>query len=202
MRQHLEAGGPYGVEIARGRLETGKAPLRAEVSTLFVGQGLTLDVVVEGEPPASSQQAGAPLEQHRAPRDMTPGIEADNDVERGRGELHGVNVAKAELHEIADLEVARASHGLRMADGGDVHAEHPAAELLRQVARRTALSTPDVQHGCPGRDAGPLSERLDLVCREQALLPDMAFTVHQGGHRRSTAPHGVIELANFRRMSA
>jgi hypothetical protein len=51
--------------------------------------------------------------------------------------------------------VARPGLGLRMADGGDVHAEHAALELARQIARGPTGATPDVEHRLPGGDAGP-----------------------------------------------
>ena len=55
-------------------------------------------------------------------RDMTLGIQANGEIERGCRELEGVDVPMAKLHQMTEPTLVRPRLGLRMADDGDVHA--------------------------------------------------------------------------------
>jgi hypothetical protein len=113
-------------------------------------------------------------------RDVTPGIEADDDIERGYRELEPVNVAVAKLHQIAEPVFVRPRLGLRVTDDGDVHAQHSTAEVSCQVARRAAGAAPDVENGRSRHDAGSPGEVLDLVRRQRTFLSDIRVAVCEG----------------------
>src|SRR5712692_8003767 len=113
-------------------------------------------------------------------RDVTPGIQANREIERGGWELEGMDVPMAKLHQMAEPTLVRPRLGLRMADDGDVHAQHPTAEVSRQVARRAAGAAPDVEHGRSRHDAGAPGEVPDLVRRQRAFLPDIRVAVCEG----------------------
>src|SRR3989442_986445 len=88
-------------------------------------------------------------------RDMTPGIEANGEIERGGRKLEGVDVPMAKLRQMAEPVFARPRLRLCVADHRDVHAQHSTAEVPRQVARRAPRAASDVEHGRSGHDAGP-----------------------------------------------
>lgn len=107
-----------------------------------------------------------------------------------------MNIAPTKLHEMADTGVVRPGDSLRVTDRRGIDANDPAAELLRQVTRRPATPTADVQHLRLGSDPGPPTEGEDLVRSQQALLPNVGRAVHKGRRGQPTAPQRVIELAS------
>ena len=64
------------------------------------------------------------MEQSSAMWDVTPGIQANGEIERGGRELEGVDVPMAKPHQMAEPTLVRSHLGLRMADDGDVHADN------------------------------------------------------------------------------
>src|SRR3989449_11457458 len=81
---------------------------------------------------------------------------------------------------IADLLLARPRLGLRMADRRDIHAEHAASELPRQIARRATSAAPDVQQRRSRPDSDPAGEGQDFAPPPRAFLPDVRVSSGQG----------------------
>ena len=113
-------------------------------------------------------------------RDVTPGIEANGEIERGGRELEGMDVPMAKLRQMAKPVFARPRLGLRMADDGYVHPQHSTAEGSRQVACRAAGAAPNVEYGGSRHDAGSPGEVPDLVRRQRTFLPDVCVAICQG----------------------
>ncbi len=111
--------------------------------------------------------------------DVTPGIQANGEIERGGRELESMDVAMAKLRQMAEPVFARPRLGLCVADHRDVHAQHSTTEVPCQVARRAPGAASDVEHGRSGHDAGPPSEVPDLVRRQRTFLPDVCFAICQ-----------------------
>src|SRR5882762_9377901 len=106
-------------------------------------------------------------------RDMTPGIEANGEIERAGRELEGMDVTMAKRRQIAESVFARPRLGLCVADHRDVHAQHPTAEVSRQVTCRAPGAASDVEHGRSRHDAGSPGEVSDLVRRQDTFLPNV-----------------------------
>src|SRR6266567_1238401 len=102
-------------------------------------------------------------------RDVTPGIEANGEIERGGRELESMDVTMAKRRQMVEPAFARPRLGLRMADHRDVYAQHPTAEVPRQVTRRAPGAAPDVEHGGSRHDAGSPDEVPDLVRRQRTF---------------------------------
>ncbi len=73
---------------------------------------------------------------------MTPGIQAEDDVEGAGRKLGDMDVGEPERHQMSEPVVARPRLGLRVADGGDVYPEDAAPQLARQAAHRAAEDNP------------------------------------------------------------
>src|SRR2546422_1946348 len=112
--------------------------------------------------------------------DMTPGIEANGEIERGGRKVEGMDITMAKRRQVAESVFARPRLGLRMADHRDVHAQHSTAEVPRQVARRTSGAASDVEYGRSRHDAGPPGQVSDLVRRQRTFLPNVCVAICQG----------------------
>ncbi len=91
-----------------------------------------------------------------------------------------MDVTMAKRCQMAESVFARPRLGLRMADHRDVHAQHPTAEVSRQVTRRAPGAASDVEYGRSRLDAGPPGEVSDLVRRQRTFLPNVCVAICQG----------------------
>ena len=142
------------------------------------------------------------LQEDGTPWNVTPGVEADDDVEGRRWQLDGMGVTETEPHDIIEPDRVGPGLGLRMTDGRDVHPEHMASELAREIARRPTRAAADVQDRGPGGDTGPTGQGKDLVRRQQALLTDRRRAVREHRRGQPAGPQHVVESPGLRRFTS
>ena len=145
--------------IAPGRFQFGEMPNLKKMLAPLGRQRAPLRVVKNCHAAAGLQEGCAALDQSGALRDVAPGVVGDYNVERVGWQIDVLNVAQAKLHPVVEAGFLRLRHGAFVADGGDVHAEHLAVELLGEKARRAARAAAHVQNRRSGADPQPGARR-------------------------------------------
>jgi hypothetical protein len=137
------------------------------------------------------------LQQGGSPREVAPGIQAENDVEGGRRQGDSVYVAAAKLHQVIEACLTRAGLGLCMAHGGNIDPQYMTAQELRQIARRATRPTPHIEHPRPCRDPGLPGKGRNPLWRQRTLLADRGLAVGEGRRRERALAQRIVEAGNL-----